>query len=155
MEKDSKENPAIAKLEQTVDRQIKEIEHMRETMAAFEAREAKLKKKIPCEETPCKLGRKSCPYSHDLEYKKPVERGNKQYLCKYFAGSGCNLDESQCRFSHSLELLAKSEAKAKATGANQMPLGSRGQNSNEDVNRVRKVSQGANNNMSVEIVDDG
>ena len=153
MESNSKDNPAIAKLEQTVDRQIKEIEHMRETMAVFEAREAKFKRKIPCGDTPCKLGRKDCPYSHDLEYKKPVERGNKQYLCKYFAGTGCNLDESQCRFSHSLELLAKSEAKA-ATGANQMPLGSRGQFSSEDLNRVRKVSQGANNNMSVEIVDD-
>ena len=161
--KDSKDAAIIAKLEQTVNIQVKEIDNARETLAAFEAREIKLKKRIPCEEKPCPKGRKQCQYSHDLEYKKPTDRDTKQELCKYFAGKGCNLDEKDCRFSHSMELLAKVGNRVAATGSNQIPLGQRTFDNTQYIDsddntngppRFRKVTEGANNNMSVEITDD-
>ena len=118
---------------------------------------------------PCPLGRKKCPYNHDLEYKRPSAINQKQILCKYFAGQGCNLNETQCKFSHSLELLSAMDnnkhggfegpqqtwPSRSATGANQIPLGGADSfNDSEGTNhlinqRFRKVNQGANNNMSV------
>ena len=169
-----KENPAIAKMEKTIANQIQEINCIKDTLSTFEAREAKLKRKIPCSEKPCPLGRKKCPFNHDLEYKPSFDRfaANKQILCRYFAGNGCNLEETQCKYSHSLELIAKMEEEKKfpvqrqahgsGTGANLLPLGQRlGESFNDTsgtnnlVNqRFRKISHGANNNTSVEIVND-
>ena len=164
----SKDAAMIAKLEKTIENQIREIDTIRESLATFEEREIKLKRKIPCEESPCPRGRKKCHFSHDLEYKKPSDRDTKQELCKYFAGKGCNLEEKDCRFSHSMELLAKMEAKVSSnmpravSGANNLPLGPRLQESFNDTlghdnlsnQRFRKITEGANNNMSVEITDD-
>ena len=164
----SKDAAIIAKLEKTIEHQIREIDTIRESLATFEEREIKLKRKIPCEERPCPRGRKKCHFSHDLEYKKPADRDTKQELCKYFAGKGCNLDENDCRFSHSMDLLANMEMKVNktmpraGTGANTLPLGPRFQDSFDDSTgynnlsnqRFRKVSEGPNNNVSVEITED-
>ena len=172
-----KENPILVKMEKTIQAQVVEIDSIKDTLADFEAKEAKLKKKIPCENKQCPLGRKKCPFNHDLEYKRPSEINQKMILCKYFAGRGCHLDDESCRFSHSLELLANLDAQQggqgasqhhqhlpvperSATGGNRQQLGQRDSfNDNSGYNnianhRVRKVSQGQNNNMSVEIVDD-
>ena len=161
-----KENPANAKMEQTIRHQILEIDAIKESMATLESTIAKLRRKIPCEAKPCPVGEKKCPYSHRLEYKSQQNTYKKQLLCKYFAGRGCHLADEDCQFSHSLELLAKEEEfrRSAGTGANNMPLGKRDSSyssfndtegtSNLANQRFRKVTQTANNNVSVEVLED-
>ena len=160
----AKDNPTNTKFENTVKLQIREIDSIKETLARFESREAQLKRKIPCDLKPCP-GKKHCLYSHKLEYKKPQTSNKKQMLCKYFMDRGCTYTDEECQYSHSLELVAKAEASKAATGGNMYPLG-QGQgydhNSFNDTNgsnnlinqRFRNVSTGANNNLSVELVED-
>lgn len=160
LENSKKDSSVEAKLEQTIKVQIKEIEMIKESLSRFEAKEVKLMKKIPCEQRPCPFGRKKCQYSHDLEYKTQTTSYKKSLLCKYFAGSGCNLPDDQCEYSHSLELAVRAEQSMSATGGNQQALGARGSyrdsfnNSNMNRSNSRNVSTGANNNMSVEIIAD-
>ena len=76
---------------------------------------------------------------------------------------GCSYADEECQYSHSLELVAKAEAAKAATGGNTYPVGQGyGQNSFNDTNgsnnlinqRFRNVIPGANNNLSVELVED-
>ena len=148
-----------AKLEQTIATQIKEIDMIKETLSRFEAKEIQLMKKIPCEQRPCPHGRKQCKYNHDLEYKKPTDHRAK-ILCKYFAGTGCELHDD-CPYSHSIEMAVKADQSRAATGGNQQAIGSRRDSyldsyseSNTSRGSLRQVTEGANNNMSVELVAD-
>ena len=148
-----KDNSVNAKLEKTINIQIKEIEMIKDTLKNFEAQAIKLKKKIPCDLRPCPYGRKNCQFSHDVEYKRASDSYQKKILCKFFAGQGCPLQEDQCKFSHSIELAVK------ATGGNQQPLGQKNDNSSftsqaSNSNAGKNSSNGFNNNQSVEVVAD-
>ena len=165
---DLKDNPSVTKLEQTVKVHLAEIAAIKESLSTFEGRELKLKRKIPCDSKPCPLGRKKCQYSHDLEYKTQTDTYKKQLLCKYFADKGCRLSDAECPFSHSLEMASKRlDEESALSGANRFPIGPRDQSSassrsyndtnsfnNIANNRFRKVHHNANNDLSVEIMED-
>ena len=152
-----KDKTVEAKLEKTIQTQILEIDAIKESLVRFEATVVQLKRKIPCEQRPCPLGRKACPFNHDLEYKAASDSYKKKILCKFFADKGCTLSDDQCRYSHSLELAVKADNAG--TGANQQAIGDRRHHSasssfNNSNNSYRRVNTTDNNNMSVEVIAD-